>query len=367
MATRAPALPRSVPGSKKLALLDFDPQNPRLPEDDQGASQPQLLEIMARDYRIIEIGSSLADNGYFHEEPLVVMPSPETEGRFLVLEGNRRLAALKLIEDPGASPRQAAEWRELRSRAIERGHDLKESIPIVEYDDRDAVTAFLGFRHISGALKWEPLAKARFVHHLVHERHMGFREVAREIGSKSNWVKSQYVAYRVFLQARAWGIDTEGFEKEFSVFGRALQPATRDYIGVEYDDESALAEPVPDDRREELAELLSWIFGDDGRPPALKESRDLGKLNAVLQDEDATAELRANRDLEYAFLMAGGELDDLIQTLRRARHNLDESLRSVHRHRDDEKVQGLVKSCYGSATELARQFPELLAGEDDAG
>lgn len=172
MATRAPALPRSRVGDKRLDDLLFDPRNPRLPEDDQDSSQPRLLEIMARDYRIIEIGQSLADNGYFHEEPLVVMPSPDIEGKFVVLEGNRRLAALKLIDDPGPNPRQSAEWRALKDRAAELGHDLRERIPVVEYDNRDDVTAFLGFRHISGALKWEPMAKARFVHHLVHDREM---------------------------------------------------------------------------------------------------------------------------------------------------------------------------------------------------
>jgi hypothetical protein len=234
------------------------------------------------------------------------------------------------------------------------------NIPVVEYVDRESVTAFLGFRHISGALKWEPMAKARFVHGLIQDRGMSFRDVAREIGSKSSWVKNQYVAYRIFLQARQWGIRTDELESEFSVLGRALVPSTRDFIGVHYEDDEALDAPVPFDKRAELAELLSWIFGDQERPAALRESRDLHKLDAVLRDAEATAELRANRDLEYAFLLAGGELDDLIQTLRKARHNLDESLRSVHRHRDNPKVAELVEICFGSAKALAHHFPKVL-------
>lgn len=362
--TRERVRRRSRTGRKNLESLLFDPRNPRLPEEAQGSTQDELLALMARDYRIVEIGQSLADNGYFDEEPLVVMREAEGIDRFVVLEGNRRLAALKLIENPKASPRQASDWQALKDRALDRGHDLK-NIPVVEYDDRDSVTAFLGFRHISGALKWEPLAKARFVHQLVHDRNMSFRDVAREIGSKSDWVRNQFLAYRIFLQARRWGMNVEGVESEFSVLGRALvAPSTREFIGVEHDGEAVPDEPVPLDKKDALAEILSWIFGDSERMPALRESRDLPKLGAVLKDEDATAELRANRDLEYAFLLAGGEVNDLLQTLRRARHNLDESLRSVHRHRGNPKVEELVESCFGSAKALARHFPGILADGD---
>lgn len=83
---------------EKVSNLLFDDQNFRFSEDASGASQKELLQILDRDFDPLSIGESLVDNGYFAEEPLVVIPKPSTD-KFVVVEGNRRLAALKFLSN----------------------------------------------------------------------------------------------------------------------------------------------------------------------------------------------------------------------------------------------------------------------------
>ncbi len=81
---------------KRVADLDLDPRNPRLPEELIDAPQESLLEYLFENAVLEELAQSLADNGYFSHEPLIITPS-STKGRFIVLEGNRRLAALMIL------------------------------------------------------------------------------------------------------------------------------------------------------------------------------------------------------------------------------------------------------------------------------
>jgi hypothetical protein len=78
--------------------LHLDPQNPRLPEDVQGADEPRLLDYIARNYFPLEVARSIARYGYFISEPLIAIEEPP--GRLTVVEGNRRLVAILLLEDP---------------------------------------------------------------------------------------------------------------------------------------------------------------------------------------------------------------------------------------------------------------------------
>ena len=78
-----------------VAALDFDPQNPRFPDVVNSGPVNELIERFIRDERLLEIITSIADQGYFDGEPLLVVNTGQ--GRYHVIEGNRRLAALKLL------------------------------------------------------------------------------------------------------------------------------------------------------------------------------------------------------------------------------------------------------------------------------
>src|SRR4051812_17983333 len=102
MPTRSRPAPRKKamtaperPRTRRLAVGDLllDHRNPRLAlvED---ATQVDLLKALYEDESLDELVGSFIENGYFEEEPLVVV---EEEEGYVVVEGNRRLATLKLL------------------------------------------------------------------------------------------------------------------------------------------------------------------------------------------------------------------------------------------------------------------------------
>ena len=78
--------------------LRFDPFNPRLPRIYQQLDDREIIEWMLQDASLIDLFSSIANNGYFGGEPIVVVKSEDND--YIVVEGNRRLAAVKLLNTP---------------------------------------------------------------------------------------------------------------------------------------------------------------------------------------------------------------------------------------------------------------------------
>jgi len=87
------------PFKVSVGKLQFDTKNPRYAADQPSgrASEAQIITQLLATADIAELVQSITSNGYIDIEPLVVMPS---DGKFLVLEGNRRLAAIRLLSNP---------------------------------------------------------------------------------------------------------------------------------------------------------------------------------------------------------------------------------------------------------------------------
>src|SRR5712692_1606816 len=79
--------------------LLLDPLNPRLADEEETNDQDKLTEILWREMAVDEVALSIARNGYFPQEPMLVMPKPRQPGKFTVVEGNRRLVAVRVLRD----------------------------------------------------------------------------------------------------------------------------------------------------------------------------------------------------------------------------------------------------------------------------
>ena len=120
----------------------LDEQNPRLPTT-VGRGQDEMLRYIARNTSITELMTAIAENGYFPGEPIIVVPR-EARGHSVV-EGNRRLVALKLLSDPSLYPKNT------RVRKIaENAENRPDTVPCVIFDDRAKIVNYLGYRHITG-------------------------------------------------------------------------------------------------------------------------------------------------------------------------------------------------------------------------
>ena len=145
----------------KINDLLLDPENPRLPESID-RDQQSMLDHIAETTTIEELMEAIAENNFFQGEPIIVVPDQKNKGKYLVVEGNRRLTAVKLLNDPAICTSPGARMRAIAGEAKHKPVE----IPVVIRNTRNEVLPYLGFRHITGVKQWEPLAKARYIEQL---------------------------------------------------------------------------------------------------------------------------------------------------------------------------------------------------------
>src|SRR5439155_8518065 len=247
----------------KVDDLKLDPQNPRLTSLNEDSSQFDLLKTLYTEMSVDEIALSIAENGYFNEEPLFVIKDTKEKGRqtYVVIEGNRRLAAIKLLCDDAL--RKKVEATDLPSISAAAKGKLKE-LPCVVYSTRRELWQFLGFRHINGVKPWDAYSKANYVAE-VHENYkIPLEEIAQRIGDRHATVKRLYRGLTILRQAEQQGYSKEDRVRNrfyFSHLYTALdQPEFQKFLSIT-PEKSLRKDPVPSNKRRELKELMVWLYG----------------------------------------------------------------------------------------------------------
>ena len=191
--------------------LEFDEQNPRLPTRLLNTGRGEIIKYLARQTGIENLMTSIGENGFFPGEAIVVTHLEVVEvDKYTVIEGNRRLAALLLLQDPT----RAGNMPKIKV-AAQRAKYKPTEAPAYIADSRGDTLQYLGFRHISGAQRWDPLAKARYLKTLFDntggdDPDERYRSVARGIGSTVPAVRRNLdalAAYRIIENEDFYDID----------------------------------------------------------------------------------------------------------------------------------------------------------------
>ncbi|MGP3660283.1 hypothetical protein ACTU9R_25300 [Burkholderia gladioli] len=151
-----------------LEKLEFDLNNPRF---EPCSNQLEALALICTDSgKISTLMRHIAENGLNPTERVIVVAS-EKRGKFVVLEGNRRLAALKLLSKPemvDAIDIPSAASKALRKAAsIEFTPSEIEKIESVVFDDKGEASTWIDLKHTgenggAGVVGWDGIQTARY-------------------------------------------------------------------------------------------------------------------------------------------------------------------------------------------------------------
>ena len=280
--------------STKLPLekLLLDPNNYRFHEEDdfvfaadhrfheEGVQDKAWQRL--RDSGLRELKSSFLANGFIPVEPIVVQKYDHIEDRLVVLEGNRRIAALRWIQ-----------------KDIEAGVDVDDqvqqmlnTIPVVivshEEDDPAFYEALMGVRHISGIRQWGGYQRAKLVVTLRDERGLDASDIGNRVAMSTREVNRRYRAFKALEQMQ----QDEDFGDHvtpdlYAIFHEAVSvPAVREWLG--WDQESSQFT-----NEEELRRFYTLIVrtedDDEGQPrePKIKTRSEVRDLGSILPNDEA--------------------------------------------------------------------------------
>lgn len=320
----------------EIEKLELDPDNPRLPKN-VGRTQEEMRDYLARGTGMLELMASIGSNGFFEGETLIVCETPDTKknGIYRVVEGNRRLAALQLLQNPDLVKLNTI------SRIAKEAIAQPASVRVAIFKAREEILAYLGFRHITGVKNWDSLAKARYMEQLF-EKKAGqggqpedmYREVAKMIGSRPSYVRNTLVAFRLYSnieQKEFYGIEKlqEG-DFPLAFFSTALgYKNIKKFLGLKGEPISSGQDKLEVDENR-MEELVGWLFkpDNDGKT-RIGESRDFKKLDDVVADDKGLRAFRGGATLYIAHRTTYGAVVEFEEHLYEAERHLGEANSNV--------------------------------------
>lgn len=157
--------------SKNLDLdeLLLDLENPRI---SKAGSQREAIQkiIEDQDVKLVVLAESIVSDGLNPMDRWLVTKSAAERGKYVVLEGNRRLATLRLLHNPAMmADLEVRAPVKKRLEELAKSFNWKNIEPIAcfEIDDRADAATWLHQRHSgenkgSGIVNWGGVATARF-------------------------------------------------------------------------------------------------------------------------------------------------------------------------------------------------------------
>ena len=366
-------------GEVNVEWLKFDANNPRFVPGNQPSfnDKADVIRALYAEAELRELIQSIAANGYIGIEPMIVMLEVD---RFVVLEGNRRLAAVMCLRDH----RLAADAQIAVPEMSNAAKDSLERINVYRVEKREDAQEIIGFKHINGPRPWDAFAKARFAANWLDREQakggagLSLREIAERMGDRHNTLRRMVTAVRVLDEAerkQIWSVEDRATKRlAFSHLYTGLSYGEMSkYLGIDSGDISAdpPSEPVPDGKSSELRNVLSWLYGDrraNEDTVIITQAKSLQKLKSVLASRIATEDLVVNRNLDKAFTTAQPTAKLFLDNLYVARDRLDDAARQLegfNPEEDGEIVEDLIERLQSRIRTIRLYVKDTMSGGSD--
>lgn len=144
-----------------LARLHLDPENPR---HDPIQDEDKIIAQLFATEKVLALVKDIAAKGAINPlDQLGVVEMADNPGHYIVVEGNRRVCAMKVLGDPLKAPTQFR--KAITSLTLKS--PLPSKFSVIAFKDKQAAEPWLRVRHLgdqggAGIRPWDPAAKNRF-------------------------------------------------------------------------------------------------------------------------------------------------------------------------------------------------------------
>jgi hypothetical protein len=265
-----------------VTSLLLDPSNPRIPELGVEPSQREIVAELVEHDNVYELARDIADLGYFPTELLIAV---KENGKDVVVEGNRRLAALKLLLSPELAPEESLKKFKKLSDRVSRNSIAK--VHVSYAPSREAAAPLIVNRHTRlGVQGWKPAQQAKFLRTLVTPE-TSLEDMARQLGmSKSDLLKNlrtdtmYQIACNLDLPTDVASIvrSPRGFNA--SVLERLVVESAdaQAFLGVEFDERGNLRGKIDQQEfRKAFSRMITDIASGEVDTRSLNKAQDIKK------------------------------------------------------------------------------------------
>jgi hypothetical protein len=312
------------------------------------------MEYMLLEASTLELMLAIGENDFFAGELLLVASDENEKGQYTVIEGNRRLIAVKILNNPELATVKKIATKEI----VENAKFKPTTLPCLVFENANDILKYLGFRHITGIKSWRLLEKARYLYEFRHTddfKDLPFsdasREIAKVIGSNSAYVKKLLIGfelYKIVEDEAFYQIDGLNDTKYFlNYFTDSLSKDNiRKYINVTLNSEI----PLENLNNEHLKKLTHWWFEkSEGQSRVLGDSEGLKLLDKVIGHSVALSAFEKGLNISQAY-----ELTEDIDL--QLENKIKDSLKAIEQA---DSFSNKVKSFYSGISEDLKSIRKI--------
>lgn len=318
-----------------LVNLKPDSDNPRMPKSFHGKSDEEIINYLLLESSLVELMQAIGENDFFLGEQLLVVQDPKDD-KYVVIEGNRRLTAVRLLNDPSLAKVQTKKV----TKVFNETRYKPDSIPCLVFSTKDEILKYLGYRHITGIQTWKLLEKARYLKGLQDKLFpkdkldLASRKIAKMIGSRMDYVRRLLVGFDIykFIEDESFflipNLNDTTFHFNYIADSLNHSKITK-FLGIDFN----LPTPNKNQNAAHVREWAEWLFEKNKQNQTrLKgKSDDLSKLNKILGNTKALDSFRSGVSLLKSYQLTG-DLDNIFySSLQKSLESLEQADDVVHR------------------------------------
>ncbi len=266
--------------------------------------QDTAFERLKKGEALVDLKRSIIRNGYMPIDQIVVRPYKYVDGKYVVIEGNRRTAAVRwILEDHEAGVL-------IRPDVLDSLANLPAVVAEAEGTDEAFRASLMGIRHVSGIKEWDGYQRARLIVEMRDALELEAQETSERLGLSAYEVNRRYRAFKALQQFQ--NDDDFGDHASanmYPIFHEAVSlPIVRRWLG--WNEESVRFEN--DDNRYLFYGLITPSTDDRDRtvPPKLSTFSHVRELRMILAKPQAkNILLDPHRTLQEAITV--GHQDEL--------------------------------------------------------
>ena len=237
--------------------------------------QEFIRQTIFKKYNVQELINSILEIGFLKIDPIIVV---QERNFFRVIEGNRRITAIKTI------------LGDIKRKTLEISKKIEDSLSSIEvvilendFDD-STIWTIQGIRHVSGIRNWGPFQQAELIRMLYEGKGFSYKQIGAVIGLSplkvSTILKGYYGVMQMMRDPEFSSLATPDM---FSHFEQAYSKILiREWLGWDKDKNQYI-------NKENFQKFCKWITSNDYSISRLKlSSRDIrDKMPVVMEHQEA--------------------------------------------------------------------------------
>lgn len=268
------------------------------------------LLLGPKEQEVQDLIDSFKSNGFLQVDQIQVRSLPGDDTKYIVIEGNRRVATLKYLKN--ASEQRGIDLGKL-------GTNIFDAIPVVinQAEKEDQHLVVMALKHIGGNKKWGEWNRAKMLDTLVNEKKMSEEEVCLRITISKYELRRTLRALYFSKQYRDSDYGDQFKQSMFPIFREAVS-LTNLKEWLKWNDETYTANSAVN--REFFFQLISKIPIDDDEEdgfeghylePVITKRDETRKLADIVNDPQAMKILKETRNLDAALKSSLKLVEDL--------------------------------------------------------